>query len=719
MNQNYTPVRRVILVSIVLRENIYNFRISGIDKFGVGSDMDKNFRILNLDIRYDDIDLINKPWKPTLGYMIFGFLWILFSDKVLSWFVSDIQTYETFQMYKGWSFIAITSIALYYMIKVDHSKTFETTKLLARKNEELVTFSEELVAMEEDLEKKLVDLNTLTKDIKHQKDFINEIFDSSNMVIMVWKPNGKLINCNAYFNELLEFDVSPLGSNWVNMLNLNEDDLNLTNLAREIMRDGKVSDIETEVVTKSGNVVNMIWNMSYIIDPVTKEEVIASYGANITGERQKERRLLEVATTDALTNLKNRVAFESEISERIENKHQFTLYLIGLDNFKYLNDLYGHLYGDILLEKLGNVLVRAFEKCSIYRWNGDEFLLVDERSSVEDVDRMIRSIMGLVVNKWNIKDIEYSSSASVGIVRYPHNGLTLSNLASNLDIALNHAKRNGKGQHQFFSESFMESIRYEADMELALKHAISNDELELNYQPIYDMSTDQVVSLEALLRWPNNPLNENNIGKVISLAEKTGQIIMVDKWVLRHAFKAIRDNPDALGKLKISINISVQSFHAKNFIKFIEEQIEAYRIDPCNIELEITEYSIVEDLNKSAEIINAIKRLGVKIALDDFGTKYSSLNYLSKLSFDVLKIDKSYIDHILTDYKDQAIVNHLIKLSNDLNLVTIVEGIESAEQSRVLMRMGCQFGQGYYYSKPYPIDVVLDKIMGISGKQIS
>lgn len=238
-----------------------------------------------------------------------------------------------------------------------------------------MTFSEELVAMEEDLEKKLVDLNTLTKDIKHQKDFINEIFfDSSNMVIMVWKPNGKLINCNAYFNELLEFDVSPLGSNWVNTLNLNEDDLNLTNLAREIMRDGKVSDIETEVVTKSGNVVNMIWNMSYIIDPVTKEEVIASYGANITGERQKERRLLEVATTDALTNLKNRVAFESEISERIENKHQFTLYLIGLDNFKYLNDLYGHLYGDILLEKkLGNVLVRAFEKCSIYRWNGDEF----------------------------------------------------------------------------------------------------------------------------------------------------------------------------------------------------------------------------------------------------------------------------------------------------------------------------------------------------------
>lgn len=681
--------------------------------------MDRNFCILNLDIRYDDINLSNKPWKPTIGYMIFGFLWILFSDKILSLLVNDIKTYEQIQIYKGWFFIFITGIALYFMIKADHHKTFTLTRQLARKNEELVTFSEELVAMEEDLEKKLLSLNSLTKDIKHQKDFINEIFDSSNMVIMVWKPNGELINCNAYFKELLQIEGDPISCNWVEIMNLSECDLDLVKLTDEIIKVGKVSDIETEVRTTSGNIVNMIWNMSYIIDPVTKEEVIASYGANITGERQKERRLLEVATTDALTSLKNRAAFESEVTEWIENKHEFTLYLIGLDNFKYLNDLYGHLYGDILLEQFGNVLARAFETSSIYRWGGDEFLLVDERSGIEDVDRMIRSIMSLVVDKWNIRDIEYSSSASVGIVRYPHNGLTLSNLASNLDIALNHAKRNGRGQYQFFTEVFMDTIRYEADLERALRHAINEDKLQLSYQPIYDMSSEQVVSLEVLLRWPNNPLNENNIGKVITLAEKTSQIIMIDKWVITNAFKAIKDNPETLAKLQISINISVQSFHSKNFIRFLKEQLDAYEVDPCNIELEITEYSIVEDMEKSAEIINTIKELGLKIALDDFGTEYSSLNYLSKLSFDVLKIDKSYIDHILTDYKDQAIVNHLIKLSNDLNLVTIVEGIESAEQSMILMGMGCQFGQGYHFSKPQPLEIILESLRCISGKKIS
>ena len=674
--------------------------------------MDKNFRILNLDIRYDDIKLSNKPWKPALAYVVFGFLWIAFSDTVLSHLVHDMGTYERIQMYKGWFFIVGTGVMLYYMIKADNRKAFKMTKEIARKNEELVTFSEELVAMEADLEKKLIDLNALTKDIKHQKDFINEIFNSSNMMIMVWKPSGELVNCNTYFTELLELNKSPLGLNWTEVCHLKEGSIHFKELTDEILENGKISDVETEVRTESGCIVNIIWNMSYLVDPVTKEEVIASYGANITGERQKERRLLEVATTDPLTSLKNRAAFESEIVDWIDEKEAFTLYLIGLDNFKYLNDLYGHLYGDILLEKMGNVLLRAFSGCRIYKWSGDEFLIVDEKSEVDDVNRMIRSIMSLVINKWSLKDIEYSSSASVGIVRYPFNGLTLPNLASNLDIALNHAKRNGRGQHQFFSETFMQSIRYEADLEDALGTAILDDNLELNYQPIYDMSTNQVVSLEALLRWPNNPLNENNIGKVISLAEKTGQITIIDKWVIRNVFESIQNHPDSLGRVQVSINISVQSFHSKNFTRFLQEQLKIYEVDPHNIELEITEYSLVEDINKSAEIIHSIKALGVKIALDDFGTKYSSLNYLSKLSFDVLKIDKSYIDHILTDYKDQAIVKHLIKLSNDLSLTTIVEGIENGEQSRILMGMGCQYGQGYYYSKPKSLDDILGTFSG-------
>jgi len=672
--------------------------------------MDKNFRVLNLDIRYDDIDLTNKPWKPTLYYVVFGLLWILFSDNILSFFVKDMELYSQIQMYKGWFYVLLTGVVLYFLIKADNKKIYNLTKQIARKNEELVTFSEELVAMEEDLEKKLAKLNVLTKEIKEQKDFIEEIYNSSNMVIMVWKPTGEIVDCNTYFRDLMSLETCPVGHKWAELLKVSANDLDIQNMIDRIITNQKASDIETEITTSDGRVLHMIWNMSYILDPVTKEYVIASYGANITGERQKERRLLEVATTDPLTNLKNRAAYESEIQSWIEEKEAFTLYLIGLDNFKHLNDLYGHLYGDILLEQLGNKLTRCFDSCLIYRWSGDEFLIIDTHSSVEDVNEMIKNIMHITKQKWSIRDIEYSSSASLGIVRYPFNGVTTTNLASNLDIALSHAKRKGKGAYQFFTDTFIESLRYESDMENALHDAITKDKLTLNFQPIVNMHTNEIVSLEALLRWPNNPLNEGNIGKVISLAEKSGQIIMIDKWVINHVFHILKTNASMFKDTKVSINLSVQSFHSKNFARYLKTKIEEHDIEPSQVELEITEYSLAEDIEKSSEIIREIKDLGFKIALDDFGTKYSSLNYLSKLPFDVLKVDKSYIDHIVSDEKDRVIVNNLVRLSADLNLTTIIEGIEIKEQKDLLIGMGCQLGQGYLYYKPMPIEVLQSKM---------
>lgn len=681
--------------------------------------MDKNFRVLNLDIRYDDINLTNKPWKPTLFYVGFGFLWILFSDKILEFFVKDMSLYSQIQMYKGWFYVVLTGILLYFLIQADNSKVFSLTKQIARKNEELVTFSEELVAMEEELEKKLATLNTLSIETKHQKEFIEEIYNSSNMVIMVWKPSGEIVDCNAYFRELLGVKTCPVGRNWADLLQVSASDMDIDRVIKKVITNKKISDIETEIRTMDNQVINMIWNMSYILDPISKEHVIASYGANITGERQKERRLLEVATTDPLTNLKNRAAYESEIQSWIDEKEAFTLYLIGLDNFKYLNDLYGHFYGDILLEKLGNTLTRTFESCLIYRWSGDEFLIIDTSSSVEDVDKMIQDIMNVVKQKWTIRDIEYSSSASLGIVRYPYNGITTTNLASNLDIALSHAKSIGKGAYQFFTDAFVETLRYESDMEKALQNAITQNELTLNYQPIVNLQSGDIVSLEALLRWPNNPLNESNIGKIISLAEKSGQIIMVDMWVIDRVFQTLKTHANLFEGLKISINLSVQSFHSKNFTRYLKSKLDEYSVDSSQVELEVTEYSLVEDMDKSAEIILAIKKLGFKIALDDFGTQYSSLNYLSKLPFDVLKVDKSYVDYITGDTKDKVIVNNLIRLSADLSLTTIIEGIETKEQRDLLLKMGCQLGQGYLYYKPMPLDMLMHELTDNKRIEIS
>jgi len=214
------------------------------------------------------------------------------------------------------------------------------------------------------------------------------------------------------------------------------------------------------------------------------------------------------------------------------------------------------------------------------------------------------------------------------------------------------------------------------------------------------MESGEIKGLEILLRWPNNSFNEGNIGNIIHFAEKTGQILSVDKWVVHNAFTAIESYSSALGSTLISINISAQSFHSEEFYEHILYETKKHSIDPNYIELEITEYSIVQDVQRSKVMMDRLKKLGFKIALDDFGTKYSSLNYLSKLPFDTLKIDKSYIDHIIENSKDQIIVEHIINLTKALGMTTIAEGVEFEEQNKLLHKMGCCFGQGYYKSKP-------------------
>jgi diguanylate cyclase (GGDEF)-like protein len=384
-------------------------------------------------------------------------------------------------------------------------------------------------------------------------------------------------------------------------------------------------------------------------------------------------------------------------------------FLIGLDNFKYLNDLYGHKYGDELLRLLSDAFKSNFSKSDIYRWSGDEFLIMKEMNNHIRVDSVASEIMEITKRKWDIFDIAYRSSASVGVVLYPDNGDGPREIVANLDMALSHAKRSGKGQYQFVTDTFMQSIQYEAAMEKALKDAIAEDKLKLIAQPIVNMQTGKAVSLEMLLRWPDNPVSERNIGKVISFAEKTGLIIAIDKWVIENTLKIVKAYNGRAPELKFAINISVQSFHAKNFIDFMKKKLEEHQVNPSRIELEITEYSLVKDMDRSLGTINSIKALGVGIALDDFGTKFSSLNYLSKMPFDILKIDKSYVDQILNESKDLAIVKNVVNLSRDIGLSTIVEGIEVEEQRDMLVEIGCVYGQGYLFSRPKDIETIFEE----------
>ncbi len=669
--------------------------------------MDKRFHVFNKDVRYDNLNFENRPWRPTLAYIIIGFLWIVFSDKLLSFMVQDIDIYEQMQTYKGSFYVLMTGVLLYLLIKLDNRKIFEITRLLSKKNEELVSFSEELIAMEEELQKKLAELNKVAIDLKHQSDFNEEIFNSSNMAMWIFRYTGEVLNSNKFCQEQFDWQKSR-EVHWTDYL-LDEEDIEIAEIIKTVNNESVVTGLEMSFSTKVGETLILLCNMSRIVDPNTKEDVIVAYGTNITKERKNEKRLLELATTDTLTNLYNRAAFENDILENFEKGKRLAFFLIGLDNFKYLNDLYGHRYGDELLRQLSDAFKSSFSQSDIYRWGGDEFLIMKEMGPHVKVDSVASEIMRITKSKWEIFDIAYRSSASVGVVLYPDNGNGPRQIVANLDMALSHAKQSGKGQYQFVTDTFMRSIQYEAAMEKALKDAIAENKLKLIAQPIVDMRTEKVVSLEMLLRWPDNPVSERNIGKVISFAEKTGLIIAIDKWVIENTLKIVKAYSGRAPELKFAINISVQSFHAKNFIDFMQRKLEEHQVNPSSIELEITEYSLVKDMDRSLGTINSIKALGVGIALDDFGTKFSSLNYLSKMPFDILKIDKSYVDQILNESKDFAIIKNVVNLSRDIGLSTIVEGIEVQEQRDMLVEMGCIYGQGYLFSKPKDIQAIFEE----------
>lgn len=671
-----------------------------------------------IELEYNIEKIENRPWKPAVIYMFWGLVWILFSDKLLSEAITNRALYESFQTFKGLFYVIFTGVALYFIIKVDNYRIFKLSEKIIAKNSDLVSFSEEVIAMDDELSERIDQLNELTLDLFNQKHLVEEVYNSINTVIIVWSLDGKIINVNRHFEELFDFEEDVIGKKWTEILIHNDDKERMYFLIRELIKNHKVQNYELNVQKNDESILNMVWNFSIIQDSTSNEPIAVSFGIDITSEVEKEIEIINLATKDQLTSLNGRSIFDEDVNLLIDEHKNFTLYMIDIDDFKYLNDLNGHMYGDIFLKKLATSLKNIDEKVKIYRWGGDEILILEEVSLEVDIESTVLDINNIVGQNWDLKGLKYQSTASIGIVKYPQDGVNLEQLFSNLDIALNQAKIQGKSQHQYYSEEFIDDVRYKIAIENGLEKALENNDLELLFQPVCNLKSEEIAGVEVLLRWPNNPINEANIGNIINVAEKTGQILKIDKWVIDNTFKTLNKHKEIFRTLNVAVNISTQSFYSEDFYNYLKMKVKEYSIDTKRIKLEITEYSIISNFIKANEIMLNFKSLGFRMALDDFGTKYSSLNYLIKLPFDTLKIDKSYIDDIMSTSNSKIIVEHIIKLASKLGLEIIVEGIEFREQMLILDKMGCKLGQGYYMSRPIELDKVFELIRKNNHKLI-
>ncbi|WP_078550815.1 putative bifunctional diguanylate cyclase/phosphodiesterase [Litchfieldia alkalitelluris] len=414
----------------------------------------------------------------------------------------------------------------------------------------------------------------------------------------------------------------------------------------------------------------------------------------------------DLAYHDPLTGLNNRTSFHEELEYKIDvasrTNSSLTLLLIDLDRFKLINDTLGHFAGDLILIKSAERLKSSLSELDqVYRLGGDEFILILPGADRKRIIGTAQTILNKFSRPFIVANHEITITPSIGISSYPDHGDNSELLFKNADAAMYLAKGSGKNNFRFFNKELNEALTRKMKIESELRKAVHQGEFTLFYQPIMDLTTRQVIAMEALIRWKHPELGYISPAEFIPVAEETGQIVSIGEWVLKTACIQNKTWQQAgFPVLYVSVNVSVQQFRQGDFVQSVKDIIDESGIDPQYLEIEITE-SLMQNIDESSEVLYGLKKLGVKTAIDDFGIGYSSLHILKKLPINTLKIDKSFIDD-LNDLQGQSMAKTIINIGHNLNLKVVAEGIEHVHQVKSLEKYNCQFGQGYLFLKPVP-----------------
>jgi len=446
---------------------------------------------------------------------------------------------------------------------------------------------------------------------------------------------------------------------------------------------------------------------------------IGSYVANfgeIEANHEVADRLAYLAYHDPLTNLPNRLAFESQLAQSLRScerdSKQLALMLIDLDNFKNINDTLGHQVGDLLLQSVAQRLRECVRGSDLVaRIGGDEFVVVlPEIEAPLTAARVASKIQSNLADSYRIADHILYATPSIGISLYPIDGSDPGTLLRNADTAMYHAKSAGRNNHQFYTARMNEASGERLAMENELRQAIArispnNGEFSLHFQPQIETVSGRILGIEALLRWNNPKLGQVSPLRFIAIAEETGLIQPLGDWVIWETCRLIRlMKYQGIAGIRVAINISAQQLRHENLLLLVRGALSCYDLLPEDIELEVTESTAMENPEMTLSILDQLAAMGIVLAIDDFGTGYSSLAYLKHLPIKRLKLDRSFVTDIETDVNDAAICSATIALGRSLGLELVAEGVETEAQRDFLAGLGCDFLQGYLYSRPMPFD---------------
>ncbi len=559
------------------------------------------------------------------------------------------------------------------------------------------------------------------------KEYAAVLTESVHEPLMILDRDGTVLEWNPAAR--LKIGYTPeevMGSSWSSVLVSPSDkvklDGELMRLQEQEQSHPATRTLDMRVITKSGSRL-----------PVSLK--LASFGRNekwhavAALEDKSDKELAQALLqrqpqNDPLTGLPDKEHFKSRIGEAISRARRsgekVAVLFVGMDNFNDINNRFGHIAGDRLLEEIAKRLSKSLREVdTVSRFGGDEFTVVLENVKEEQGAVVaVGKIMDALAKPYHDDQMEQVVTASVGITFYPTDGDNADILIKNADIAMHRAKELGKNQCQIFTPSLNEKVKRRLDLELLLKKAISRNEFVVHYQPKVVIGSGWIIGMEALVRWVGPKGNLISPGEFIPLAEETGMIVPLGQLVLREACRQTKIWHElGYDHLVVSVNLAARQIDHDGMVDTVKSALEDAGLRPGSLCLEVTESTMMNNMEKALKTLNELRKMGAKISLDDFGTGYSSLGYLTMFPLDELKIDRSFVLNVPSGIDDSTITNTIISMANALNLNVIAEGVERNDQLDFLRESGCGEIQGFLFSPPLPADE-FEKMIKAQGHKV-
>ena len=596
----------------------------------------------------------------------------------------------------------------------NRERTLETIQRLRQVEEQarveleerVLERTRELTAINERFEAEMRERTRAETDLR----LAHKVFDNTSEAIMLTDPQGVIVDINPAFTIITGYTrEEAVGENPRKFKSGCHNDGFYAEMWRAIAETGSWQG-EVWDRRKSGDIYPKRLAINAVYDADGRIEHYIGIFTDISETKDSEQKLQRLAYFDPLTKLPNRVLFRERLEHEVltarRHGQKVGLCFIDLDRFKHVNDTLGHSAGDELLQRVAERLlgcVRAND--TVARMGGDEFtMILTDIDDEESVARVARKVLMGLQQQMEIKGHEIYVGASIGIAIYPDNGGDFETLTKNADLAMYRAKERGRGNAAFYSDEMNTRTSELLALEARLRRAVEEEQLILHYQPKMDLCSGRLVGMEALVRWqpPDGPMIMPT--EFVPMAEETGLVLSLGRWVMARAAADCLEWVRQGYSLRVAINLSPREFQDHRFLDSVDTVLTESGLPPEHFEVEITESLMMRDVDGAIQTLHALRARGITISMDDFGTGFSSLNYLKQFPIHALKIDRSFVRDVPGDPNDVAIVKAILSLAAVMKLKVVAEGVENAEQLAFLQRNLCDEMQGYYYSKPMSKD---------------